>query len=94
MKKYRKWLVSMTCVILFLIIGLYLINLNDNLVDKSIYNAIISLKSNTLTIFFKIITELAGVKFMILISVIILLLKKLKYIRYFIIFEVKNEKNI
>ena len=91
MKKYRKWLVSMTCVISFLIIGLYLINLNDNLVDKSIYNAIISLKSNTLTIFFKIITELAGVKFMILISVIILLLKKLKYIRYFIVLNLIND---
>jgi len=91
MKKHTKWIISTLCILGFLIIGLYFIQLEDNFIDKTIYNLIISLKSNTATTFFKIITSFASVKFMIIISIIILLLKKLKHIRYFIILNIIND---
>ena len=85
MKKHSKWIASSICIILFLLIGLYLINIKDNIVDKTIYNLIISIKSNTMTTIFKIITSFASIKFMLLAVIIVILLKKLKHIRYFII---------
>lgn len=91
MKKHSKWIISTLCILVFLIIGLYFIQLEDNTIDKVIYNLIISIKSKTTTTFFKIITSFASVKFMIIISIVVLLLKKLKHIRYFIILNIVND---
>ena len=91
MRKYFKWIVSTVCIILFLIIGLYLIHINDNFIDRTIYNLIIGLKSDTITSIFKIITFFAGIEYMIIISIIILFLKKIKNIRYFIVFNLIND---
>jgi len=91
MKKNKKWIISTICILLFLIIGLYIIQIENNLIDKKIYNLIISIKSNTVTSIFKIITSLAGIKFMIIISIIVLLLKKLKHKRYLIILNLIND---
>lgn len=91
MKKYSKWIISTICIILFLILGLHIININNNIIDKTIYNIIISMKSNTMTNFFKLITSFAGIPFMIIISIIVLLLKKLKHKRYLIILNLIND---
>ena len=90
MKKNLKWIISLICIILFLIIGLYLIEINDNLIDKKIYSLIISVKSDFMTNIFKIITFFASSKFMILSVVIVLLLKKLKNKRFLIILNLLN----
>lgn len=91
MKKHTKWIMSIVCIILFLIIGLYLIKINNNIIDKNIYNVVINFKSNTMTKIFKIITSFAGIEFMILAVIIVLLLKKLKHIRYLIIINLIND---
>ena len=91
MKKNKKWIVSTICILLFLIIGLYIIQKEGNLIDKKIYNLIISIKSNTVTSIFKIITSFAGIKFMIITSIIVLLLKNLKHKRYLIILNLIND---
>lgn len=91
MKKHKKWFISSLCIILFLLIGLYLINIKDNIVDKTIYDLVISTKSNIMTIIFKIITTLASVKFMLLACIIVLFLKKLKHLRFLIILNVIND---
>ena len=44
-----------------------------------------------MTTIFKIITSFAGIKFMILACIIVLFLKKLKHIRYFIILNIFND---
>ena len=56
MKKHSKWIVSSISIILFLLIGLYLINIEDNIADKTIYNLIISTKSNTMTTILSLMT--------------------------------------
>lgn len=91
MRKHTKWIISAILLILFLIIGIYLIKISDNKVDKTIYNLIISIKSTRATNFFKIITSLAGIPFMVGISIIILMLKKLKHIRFYIILNIIND---
>lgn len=91
MNKNTKWIISTICIFIFLVIGLYFIQLENNIIDKEIYKLIISIKSDTMTTIFKIITSFASVKFMIIVSIIILLLKKLKHIRYFIILNIIND---
>ncbi len=92
-RKYEKmkWIISTICIILFLIIALYLIKINDNIIDTKIYNLIIKLKSDKVTRIFKMITALAGVKFIIIICVVVLFLKKLKQLRYFILLNLAND---
>jgi len=90
MRKYTKWIISTIFIILFLLIGLYLININNNIIDKTIYDLIISIKSTTVTKIFKIITSFAGIEFMLLAAIIVLFFKKLKHIRYFIILNLVN----
>lgn len=91
MNKNTKWIISTICILIFLAIGLYFIQLENNIIDKEIYKLIISIKSDTMTTIFKIITSFASVKFMIIVSIIILLLKKLKHIRYFIVLNIIND---
>ena len=91
MKKYFKWFISTICIVFFLIIGLYLIEINDNVIDKNIYNFIISFKSSGVTKFFKIITSFAGIEFMIISVIVVLLLKRLKHKRFFIILNLVND---
>lgn len=94
MKKHKKWFISSLCIILFLLIGLYLINIKDNIIDKTIYNIVISAKSDITTTIFKIITSFASVKIMLLTCIIILFIKKLKHLRYLIILNVINDTTI
>lgn len=91
MNKYFKWVISTLCIILFLVLALYLIKINDNIIDKNIYNLIISIKSNTMTKIFKIITFFASVEFMIILSIIILLLNKFKKVRFLVILNLIND---
>lgn len=78
MKKYTNWIISTILLIIFLIIGFYLITIENNVVDKTIYNTIIKIKSDTSTKIFKIITFLASVKFMVIVSFITLIIKQIK----------------
>ena len=89
MKKNYKWIVFAFGIILFLIIGCHVISINDNIIDREIYNLIIKFKSDNVTMFF--ITIFAGIPFMIIISLIILLLRKLKNTRYLIIINLIND---
>jgi len=91
MKKHTKWYISTLCLILFLILGLYLIKINDNIIDRTIYNIIASLKSDFMTIIFKVITFLASIEFMILAVILVLFFKKLKHTRYLIILNIFND---
>ena len=91
MKKNVKWIISTLSIILFLIVSLYLIKINDNIIDKNVYNLIISTKSNLMTSIFKIITFFASIEFMLIISIIILFLKKLKHIRFYILLNIVND---
>ena len=91
MNKYFKWVISTLCIILFLVLALYLIKINDNIIDKNIYNLIISIKSNTMTKIFKIITFFASVEFMIILSIIILLLNKFKKVRFLVVLNLIND---
>lgn len=91
MKKNIKWIISIICIILFLIIGLHIIEINNNIVDKTIYNLIISLKSDIVTKIFKIITSFAGIPFMVIVSIIVLFIKKLKHNRFIIILNLIND---
>jgi len=91
MKKYLKWIISTICIILFLIIGLHIIEINNNIIDKTIYNLIISLKSDIVTKIFKIITSFAGIPFMLITTIIILFIKKLKHKRFIIILNLVND---
>ena len=90
MKKKTKWIIALICGIIFLLIGLFLITIDNNVIDKTIYNLIISIKSEKVTNIFKIITNFAGIPFMIIIGIIILLLKKLKHKRFLIIINIIN----
>ena len=91
MKKHTKWIISLILISLFLLISLWIINIDNNFLDKNIYDLIISIKSPLATKFFKIITSLAGVPFMLIISIIIIFIKKLKQNRYFIILNLFND---
>lgn len=91
MKNKIKWIISTICILVFLVIGLYLIKIENNIIDKTIYNLIISIKTDGITTFFKIITSFAGIEFMIISVIIVLLLKKLKHIRYFVILNLIND---
>lgn len=91
MKKNIKWIISIICIILFLIIGLHIIEIDNNIVDKTIYNLIISLKSDIVTKIFKIITSFAGIPFMVIVSIIVLFIKKLKHNRFIIILNLIND---
>lgn len=90
MKKYTKWIISTILLIIFLIIGFYLITIENNIIDQSIYNTIIKLKSDISTQLFKIITFFASIRFMIIISIIILLIKKIKN-RHLIIINILSD---
>ena len=76
MRKNIKWIISILFILLFLIIALYIIRINDNIIDKNIYNIIIKTKSNFMTTFFKIITSFASVPTLLIFVVIVLLIKK------------------
>lgn len=78
MKKYTNWIISAILLIIFLIIGFYLITIENNVVDKTIYNAIIKIKSDISTKIFKVITFLASVKFMVIVSFITLVIRQIK----------------
>lgn len=91
MKKHIKWLISTVLILMFLVIGLYIIRIENNMIDKNIYKLIISIKSPVVTNIFKIITSFAGIPFMIITALVVLIIKKLKHIRYFIILNLIND---
>lgn len=75
----KRYIIIFLCLILFLIIGLYVIKIDGNVIDSSFYNFIISFKSKYTTLFFKGITFLSSVLFMVVVSILLLLVKKIKY---------------
>lgn len=75
----KRNIIIFLCLILFLIIGLYVIKIDGNVIDSSFYNFIISFKSKYTTLFFKGITFLSSVLFMVVVSILLLLVKKIKY---------------
>lgn len=91
MRKNIKWIISILFILLFLVIALYIIRINDNIIDKNIYNIIIKTKSNFMTTFFKIITSFASVPALLISVVIVLLIKKLKTTRFIILINLIND---
>lgn len=77
--KIVKNIILVSLIILFLFICLYLINIDDNVIDYNVYKFIISFKCDFLTLFFKFITFMASVYFIVIISVILLCVKKIRY---------------
>lgn len=75
----KRNIIIFLCLILFLIIGLYVIKIDGNVIDSSFYNFIISFKSKYTTLFFKGVTFLSSVLFMVVVSILLLLVKKFKY---------------
>lgn len=75
----KRYIIIFLCLILFLIIGLYVIKIDGNVIDSSFYNFIISFKSKYTTLFFKGVTFLSSVLFMVVVSILLLLVKKIKY---------------
>lgn len=75
----KRNIIIFLCLILFLIIGLYVIKIDGNVIDSSFYNFIISFKSKYTTLFFKGVTFLSSVLFMVVVSTLLLLVKKIKY---------------
>lgn len=75
----KRYIIIFLCLILFLIIGLYVIKIDGNVIDSSFYNFIISFKSKHTTLFFKGVTFLSSVLFMVVVSILLLLVKKIKY---------------
>lgn len=75
----KRNIIIFLCLILFLIIGLYVIKIEGNVIDSSFYNFIISFKSKYTTLFFKGVTFLSSVLFMVVVSILLLLVKKIKY---------------
>lgn len=75
----KRNIIIFLCLILFLIIGLYVIKIDGNVIDNNVYNFIISFKSKYTTLFFKGVTFLSSVLFMVVVSTLLLLVKKIKY---------------
>lgn len=75
----KRNIIIFLCLILFLIIGLYVIKIDGNVIDNTVYNFIISFKSKYTTLFFKAVTFLSSVSFMVVVSILLLLVKKIKY---------------
>lgn len=75
----KRNIIIFLCLILFLIIGLYVIKIDGNVIDNTVYNFIISFKSKYTTLFFKGVTFLSSVSFMVVVSILLLLVKKIKY---------------
>lgn len=75
----KRNIIIFLCLILFLIIGLYVIKIDGNVIDNTVYNFIISFKSKYTTLFFKGVTFLSSVLFMVVVSILLLLVKKIKY---------------
>lgn len=75
----KRNIIIFLCLISFLIIGLYVIKIDGNVIDNTVYNFIISFKSKYTTLFFKGVTFLSSVLFMVVVSILLLLVKKIKY---------------
>jgi undecaprenyl-diphosphatase len=81
LKNYGKYIIVGIGIVIFGIIATLLLLNKITPFDNVIYNAIISLKSDSVTTFFKLITKLCNEKFIIIATVlifIILLFKKKK----------------
>lgn len=74
MKKYLKWICCICLILLFLVIVLVVIKDDKFVFDSFVYNNVISIKSEFFTNFFKGITFLASVPFMVFITILILFL--------------------
>ena len=79
-KNNKRWCLAFICLILFIFI---LENVFDNEImvfDTNVYNVISSVKTNTVTNIFKVITEFGSAKVLILITLITLVVVKNKRI--------------
>lgn len=89
MKKCRM-IILFCLIVLFLLFGLYLINVENNVIDDSIYKFIISFKCDFLTLFFKVITFMASVPFIVFVCLCLLFFKKILY-RKIILINIIND---
>ena len=70
----KKNILLLSLTIIFITITILVLTNKIELIDSYVYNFIISFKSNNLTIFFKNITKLSNVKFVVILSLILLAL--------------------
>lgn len=75
-KNNKRFVVLFICLTIFIAILINVLNGNIVKFDKSIYSAVISLKSETLTTIFKVITEFGSAKILILIAIMCLIIIK------------------
>ena len=91
MKRYLKWLFCLCLILLFFLIIFVVIKDNNLVFDTFIYNKIIRIKSDFFTIFFKGITFLASVPFMVFITVLVLFFKINKKYKFIIALNMIND---
>ena len=76
LKNNRIYIVLFCCLILFTIILIGVLNGNIQQLDSSIFNAIYSLKSNCMDLFFKTITRFGDEEVLIFIAIVCLIFIK------------------
>lgn len=82
LKNNKRWILLLICIVIFIII---LANINKiGMFDTYIYKIISSIKTNTVTNFFKIITTLGSAKVLIGITFILLIILKNKKVAIYI----------
>lgn len=77
-KNYGKWIICGIGIIIFITIVVLLLTGNVTSLDNSIYNTIISSKSDAMTMFMTIITMMCNTEFIIVATLLLVLLIKNK----------------
>lgn len=83
MSIYKKFSILVSSLIFILLCMLYYTN-NISIIDETAYRIITSIKSNTVTSLFKVITMCGGFLFSLILSNIVLLFNKKKGIYFFV----------
>lgn len=87
MRRYLKWVLFLVCLIIVLVIAFLILKDNNLVFDTKIYNYVIKYKSDFWTIFFKVITFLASVWFMVGVTILCLFLPILRKYKIVIVFN-------
>lgn len=77
-KKYGKWVICGIGIVIFITMVVLLLTGNVTSLDNSIYNTIISCKSDAMTMFMTIITMMCDTEFIIVATLLLVLLIKNK----------------
>lgn len=89
--KYFKFMVCLFCMIIFLAISFLVLKYDRLDFDFRIYNAIISMKSDFWTAFFRVITFFASVPFLVFITILSLFIRIHKKYKVFISLNMVND---